>query len=71
MAAVLFSSLFTLAGLFTLWPAVVVEVLRDHTVLILVALVLVGVAAEAVLTVIRATENARHDPTTQTDGSAL
>ena len=59
MGAIVLSSLFALLGVFTLWPAAVVEVLRDHTVLLLVGLVLIGVAAEAVLTSIRAAETAR------------
>lgn len=66
----LLSALCVFAGLYTLWPAVVVEVLRDHTVFVLVGLILLGVAAEAVLTAIKAAENAnRTGPTTKRGSS--
>lgn len=57
MGAVVLSSLFALLGLFTLWPAAVVEVLRDHFVFVLVGVILLGVAAEAVLGAIKAAES--------------
>lgn len=63
MTAVVLSMLCVVAGLFTLWPAVVVEVLRDHTVLILAALVLLGVGAEAMLTAIKTAEASRQTST--------
>lgn len=59
MAAILLSSMFALLGLFTLWPGAIVEVLRDHAVLLLVALALVGAGAQAMLTVIKAAEDSR------------
>lgn len=63
MSAAVLSLLCVVAGLFTLWPAVVVEVLRDHTVLILAALVLIGVGAEAMLTAIKTAEASRQTST--------
>lgn len=55
----LLSMLCVLLGLLTLWPADVVEVLRDHTVIVLVAVVLIGVGAEAILTAIKTAEATR------------
>jgi hypothetical protein len=66
IGTLLLSSLCILAGLFTLWPSGVSEVLRDHTVFILVGLILLGVAAEAALTAIKAAEASRQRATTRT-----
>lgn len=57
--ALLLSFLCVGAGLFTLWPAVVVEILRDHAALILVVLVVVGTVAEVLLGILKAAEASR------------
>ncbi len=59
MGPLLLSFLCVVAGLFTIWPAVVVEVLRDHAALILVVLVVVGTVAEILLGILKAAEASR------------
>jgi hypothetical protein len=59
MGPLLLSLLCVVAGLFTLWPAVVVEILRDHAALILVVLVVVGTVAEVLLSILKAAEASR------------
>jgi hypothetical protein len=59
MGPLLLSMMCVVAGLFTLWPAVVVEILRDHAALILVGLVVVGTVAEVLLGILKAADASR------------